>query len=70
MNHRHSTSDCRLQQRAHDRSRTGFSFIEVLFAMMILGIGLTMMAAMLPTAAGQTQDTAEETVAAGPVGLQ
>jgi prepilin-type N-terminal cleavage/methylation domain-containing protein len=35
----------------------GFTFVEVLFAIMILGIGFIMIAAMLPVAIKQTEDT-------------
>ncbi|MDB5332182.1 MAG: hypothetical protein JWP03_3333 [Phycisphaerales bacterium] len=44
--------------------RPGFSFTEILFAVMILGIGFIMIAAMFPVAIKQTASTAEETVAA------
>jgi prepilin-type N-terminal cleavage/methylation domain-containing protein len=37
--------------------RPGFTFIEVLFAVIILGVGLIMIAAMLPVAIKQGQDT-------------
>lgn len=43
-------------------SRQGFSFVEVLFAILILGVGLIMIAAMFPVAIRQTQATMEETV--------
>ena len=42
--------------------RGGFTFIEVMFAVMILGFGVIMIAAMLPVALRQTQ-TARESVA-------
>jgi type II secretory pathway pseudopilin PulG len=45
-------------------TRPGFSFTEILFAVMILGIGFIMIAAMFPVAIKQTQATQEETVAA------
>ncbi|HWE96927.1 MAG TPA: hypothetical protein VG269_23400 [Tepidisphaeraceae bacterium] len=45
-------------------NRPGFSFTEILFAVMILGIGFIMIAAMFPVAIKQTASTAEETVAA------
>lgn len=44
--------------------RRGFSFIEVLFAVMILGIGFIMVAAVFPVALTQTKTTGEETSAA------
>jgi type II secretory pathway pseudopilin PulG len=42
----------------------GFSFTEVLFAVMVLGIGFIMIAAIFPVAIRQTQTTLEETQAA------
>ncbi len=39
----------------------GFTFIEVLFAIIILGIGLIMIAAMLPVAIKNNEDTLRET---------
>lgn len=49
-----------------DRSRSrGFTFTEILFAVMILGIGFIMVAAMFPVAIQQTQSTTQETVVAG-----
>ncbi|MDB5357228.1 MAG: hypothetical protein JWN24_3681 [Phycisphaerales bacterium] len=45
-------------------ARRGFSFTEILFAVMILGIGFIMIAAMFPVAIKQTQATQEETIAA------
>ena len=48
------------------RRRGGFTFIEVMFAVMILGFGVIMIAAMLPVALRQTQD-ARETVAGSAV---
>ena len=47
----------------HLRSR-GFSFTEILFAVMILGIGFIMVAAMFPVAIRQTELTNGEGVAA------
>jgi len=46
-----------------DYVRSGFSFVEILFAIMILGIGFIMVAAMLPPAVIQTQETVDQTVA-------
>jgi prepilin-type N-terminal cleavage/methylation domain-containing protein len=40
----------------------GFSFVEVLFAVAILGIGFIMVAAIFPVAIMQTQATQEETI--------
>jgi type II secretory pathway pseudopilin PulG len=42
----------------------GFSFTEVLFAVMILGIGFIMVAAIFPVAIQQAQSSTEETTAA------
>lgn len=44
--------------------RPAFSFVEVLFAVMILGIGFIMLAGIFPVAIGQTQATGEEANAA------
>jgi type II secretory pathway pseudopilin PulG len=44
--------------------RGGFSFIEVLFAVMILGIGFILIAGVFPVAIAQTASTREETVSA------
>ena len=44
--------------------RRGFSFTEILFAVMILGIGFIMVAAIFPVAIQQTALTGDETVAA------
>jgi hypothetical protein len=44
--------------------RPGFSFTEILFAVMILGIGFIMIAAIFPVALKQTAATGEETNAA------
>jgi len=46
------------------KSPHGFSFTEILFAVMILGIGFIMIAAMFPVAIQQTEATNSETVAA------
>lgn len=43
--------------------RRGFSFIEIIFAVMLLGIGFILFAAMLPTAVIQTQATVDQTLA-------
>lgn len=40
--------------------RGGFTFLEVLFAIMILGIGFILVAAMFPAAIKQTQSTVED----------
>ncbi len=44
--------------------RRGFSFAEVMFAVVILGIGFIMVAAVFPVAIQQTQSTGEEGTAA------
>ena len=44
------------------RSRRGFSFAEVLFAVAVLGIGFIMVAAIFPVAIQQTQAALEETI--------
>jgi prepilin-type N-terminal cleavage/methylation domain-containing protein len=44
--------------------RRGFSFVEVLFAVMILGIGFIMIAGVFPVAIAQTAATQEETIGA------
>lgn len=44
--------------------RRGFSFTEILFAVMILGIGFIMVAAMFPVAIQQTQATSQESISA------
>src|SRR5690606_2323337 len=40
-------------------ARRGFTFIEVMFSVMILGFGVIMVAVMLPVAVRQTQETRE-----------
>ena len=49
------------------RRRGGFSFIEVLFAVMTLGLGFILIAALFPVSIRQTQATADESVGAGVV---
>ena len=49
--------------------RPGFSFTEILFAVMILGIGFIMVAAMFPVAIAQTEANNQETITAS-VGRQ
>ena len=46
-------------------ARRGFSFTEILFAVMILGIGFIMIAAIFPVALQQTETSQAETVGAG-----
>lgn len=55
-------SECRTRPRAA-RSRA-FSFTEILFAVMILGIGFIMVAAMFPAAIHQTEANNQETITA------
>jgi prepilin-type N-terminal cleavage/methylation domain-containing protein len=47
------------------RSRRGFSFAEVMFAVIILGIGFIMIAAIFPVAIQQSKLTVDESTAAG-----
>src|SRR3954462_7619634 len=42
------------------RSRRGFTFTEVMFAVILLGIGFIMLAGMFPVAIQQTQTNVEE----------
>ena len=51
-------------ERARSRTSKGFSFTEVLFAVMILGIGFIMVAAIFPVAIHQAKTSTEETTAA------
>src|SRR3954454_3031266 len=44
------------------RSRRGFTFTEVMFAVILLGIGFIMLAGMFPVAIQQTQNTVEESI--------
>jgi hypothetical protein len=46
------------------RRARGFSFTEILFAIMILGIGFILVAAMFPVAIQQTETSRQETVGA------
>lgn len=57
-------NDMVLNRKAPSGSRRGgFTFIEVLFAVIILGVGLIMIAAMLPVAIKQSDDTLGEITA-------
>src|SRR5688572_24912323 len=62
----HARSDSITARRPPVRRRRqgGFNFAEVLFAVMILGIGFIMTAAIFPVALVQTKLTQEETAAA------
>src|SRR5205809_6991279 len=44
------------------RSRRGFTFTEVMFAVILLGIGFIMLAGMFPVAIQQTQTTVQESI--------
>lgn len=44
-------------------ARAGFTFIEVLFALIILGVGMIMVAALLPVAIKQNADTYDDVTA-------
>jgi prepilin-type N-terminal cleavage/methylation domain-containing protein len=57
-------SAIRNPQSAMGLRRRGFSFVEVLFAVMILGIGFILIAGVFPVAISQTQTNGEETVGA------
>jgi hypothetical protein len=54
----------RPRRHAQRASRGGFSFVEILFAVMILGIGFIMIAGIFPVALNQTQANGDETIAA------
>jgi hypothetical protein len=51
-------------QRRHSRVQ-GFTFIEILFAIMVLGIGFILVAAMFPAALLQTRATVDDSTASG-----
>jgi type II secretory pathway pseudopilin PulG len=53
-----------LRSSRRSRCERGFSFAEVMFAVVILGIGFIMVAAIFPVAIQQTQANGEENVAA------
>jgi type II secretory pathway pseudopilin PulG len=54
--------NCRSTSRRRSalRQRSAFTFLEVLFSVMILGIGMIMVAAMFPAALKQTQANVED----------
>jgi len=54
----------KLQNPKSKIGRRGFSFVEVLFAVMILGIGFILIAGVFPVAIAQTQSNGDETVGA------
>jgi type II secretory pathway pseudopilin PulG len=47
----------------HSRYRRGFSFLEILFSVIIIGIGFVMIAAVFPVAIAQTQSNVNESTA-------
>src|SRR5215211_745612 len=55
----------RLRRRLRRPRQGGFNFAEVLFAVMILGIGFIMVAAIFPVALTQSKLTQEESAGAG-----
>jgi hypothetical protein len=55
------TIEVRISRREARTRRGGFSFTEVLFAVMVLGIGFIMIAAMFPVTIRQTQNTMQDT---------
>lgn len=62
MHDRISTS--RRANPIHRERQRGFSFTEILFAVMILGIGFIMIAAIFPVAIHQTEANNQETITA------
>jgi hypothetical protein len=58
MDCRISIADCRSRRRA------GYSFVEVMFAVVVLGVGFIMVAAIFPVAIQQSKTTSEEASAA------
>ncbi len=56
-----NTTQARRHAGTQARSALGFSIVEVMFAIMILGIGFILVAAMFPVAIQQTQATVDET---------
>src|SRR4051812_33115754 len=59
-----SSSSTSMSIRLRHPRRGGFSFVEVLFAVIVLGIGFIMIAAVFPVAISQTKTTTDETAAA------
>jgi len=60
----HNPRQARLLLPGEGRGQRGFTFTEVMFAVIILGIGFIMVAAMFPVAVQQSKMTQEEGVAA------
>jgi hypothetical protein len=58
------TRNQKSETRAALRRRAGFAFTEVLFAVMVLGIGFIMIAAMFPVTIKQTQNTMGDVIGA------
>jgi prepilin-type N-terminal cleavage/methylation domain-containing protein len=58
------TSAARFGQRPTAHGQRGFTFTEILFAVIILGIGFIMLAAIFPVALQQTKSSTEDTVSA------
>lgn len=56
-------NDSRISRGLPRRARRAFTFTEVMFAVVILGIGFIMIAAIFPVAIRQTAQSAEESVA-------
>jgi hypothetical protein len=52
-----------MNTRRRTQFRAGYSFTEVMFAVVVLGIGFIMIAAMFPVAISQSKTTSEETSA-------
>jgi hypothetical protein len=53
--------ELRIEKREARAARRGFAFTEVLFAVMVLGIGFIMIAAMFPVTIRQTQNSMQDT---------
>src|SRR4051812_35781062 len=54
---------CPWSSRVRRSFRRGFTFTEVMFAVILLGIGFIMLAGMFPVAIQQTQTNVEESTA-------
>lgn len=59
MNFRSQICDLRLRRRA---ARRGFTFLEILFAVIVMGVGMIMVAGIFPVAIKQTRDNVEDTM--------
>src|SRR5438477_9648500 len=62
----------RCPRRSGRPRRAGFTFMEILFAVIIMGVGMIMVAAMFPAAIKQTQANVEDNAArtVGEAGLR